>query len=352
MEQELCKKRGWITQTEFSGVYSACKLFPGPTAVQMAIFLGWHRNGWKGGITSGLSFILPAFLMVVLLGAIYLQYGLHPTVSHWLLGMQAGALAIIWFSTFQLSRPYLKVPRAILIGILSAILIYYRPNLEPLIIISFGLTGAGLFARSNHQKHLGMFSLISGSLPFLNGQVWQSSQGWVASKFLTLFWICFKSGAFVFGSGLAIIPLLENDFVHQLGWLTHNEFMDALSVGQITPGPVTITATFIGMKVAGIKGALVATVGMFAPAFFNILVILPRVWRKMLNSPSAAGFTAWAFPSVVGGIVGASFKLSLASLNHWIPFLFFLGAVGLLAKWRVPNWIIVPLGGLVAALMT
>jgi chromate transporter len=333
MEEEACRKRGWLTQQRYSEIYAITKVLPGPVATQMAIYLGWHRRGWLGGLLAGVLFVLPSFLIVLAVSYLYLHSGEVPG-SHALFGgMQAGALAVILISTVQLGQHYRDRLDAWMIVLMSTILIWVVPRWEPVVILVFGFVGA-------------MRSRVVAPAFFALGGIQWSLPVLVENKLAQLFWVCFKSGAFVFGSGLAIVPLLEADVVGHYHWLTHAEFMDGLAIGQITPGPVVITATFIGFQVAGWVGACVATLGMFLPAFFNILVLLPRLLTRIEGKAWLSGFSSYAVPAVIGGIAGSLVKLSWATFAgapHLAPI--FVVALVVMKRWKLPAWGVIPLAG-------
>ena len=345
MEEEVCRKRNWVSKERFTEIYAVCKILPGPVAVQMAIFLGSVRGATLGGFLAGFFFILPSFLMVLALSYTYVNTQLTQKFGSAFITMQAAALGVVLLSTFQLAKPYLKKQSGILIGLISLVLLYLWPKYEPFVIFFFGLSGAYIYSRSVSSSSGSR--LVSFAPGFLAGLVAKfPTELFSDTIYLRLFWVCFKAGEFVFGSGLAIIPLLEAEVVQHYHWLTHAEFMDGLAIGQVTPGPVTITVTFIGFKTAGILGALVATGGIYLPPFINVLYILPRIWKKISGTPGARGFTSWAFPAVIGGILGATLNLARVTLISPLPLGIFL-AVLLIGLYRnVPAWILVPGAGI------
>ncbi len=327
MEEETSRKRKWLTAEQFSEAYALCKLLPGPVATQMAITLGRLRGGTWGGLLAGSLFILPSFFMVLAFSYFYTHSSLTQTFSPLFSGMQAGALSVILLSTFQLAKPYQRKGDAWAIALASACVVFFKPALEPLIILGFGLIGANFSGRFFGKKILSISPAIL--VPGL------------------LFWTCFKAGAFVFGTGLAVVPVLEADVVQKFHWLTHSEFMDGLAIGQVTPGPVVITATFIGYKAAGLVGALVATFGIFFPAFVNILFFLPKVWKKMSGTKGAQGFTAWAIPAVIGSILATTLQLGLVTLHTPLLIGIFCALLLISLLWKPPAWAAIPLAGAV-----
>ena len=332
MEEELVRRRKWLTSEDFAGLYATCKVLPGAVSTQMAIGLGYRRGGTWGGILAGTGFILPGFLLVLGLSVAYESmasskpFWFEPLFS----GLQAGALGVIFASTFSLAKPYRKKLSAWGIALASAGVIGWAPRLEPWVIFAFGLTGAW-----------------SSGVP---GEVHRPRLAW--PTLIALTWVCFKAGAFVFGSGLAIVPLLEAEVVQHHAWVTHREFMDGLALGQVTPGPIIITTTFIGYRAAGYLGAILATMAVFLPGFINMLIIVPRIWKRIGPSPRLQGFVAWAIPAVIGGIVASSLRLSWQSLDSW-PKQAVLGLSSIaIMKFRAPAWAVIPGAGALTVLLS
>lgn len=369
LEEEVCQKRRWISPEKYAQMYAILKLAPGPLSTQMVIYLGNLRAGALGGIVAGVSFILPSFLIVLVLSYFYLNAHLMKELSHFFPGMQAGALVVILLSTWQLGKPYRKIPSAWAIAALSAVCILYFPHWEPVVILIFGILGLMVtffgnigdignvspktMAQNNARSALALDDQNSKNLLMLS---WLGMPAGFSSFYLMLgnsvffhlFRVCFEAGAFVFGTGLAIVPVLEGEVVRHYHWLSHSQFMDGLAMGQITPGPVVITATFIGFKVAGFLGALVATVSIFLPSFINVLIILPRLFKWLTKTTLATTFIRWAIPSVVGGIIGSTMRLGWLTLTT--PLLVGIFIVGLLMaiKFRPPGWVLIPLSGFLA----
>ena len=358
LEEEVCRKRKWITGRQFGEILAICKLLPGPISTQVSIYVAYLRGGVVAGVAAGIAFILPSFLLVLGLSYFYAHSAMVSRAAALFTGFQVGALAVIVLSTGQLASGYRREVRAWLIATISAVLILAVPRWEPVVIFAFGMIGiwggrGGTNNRLPETRELkGRKSTNSSAFGFFGfattGTAWLAQ--FKASVFVDLFWVCFKAGAFVFGTGLAIVPLLEGDTVRHFQWLTHSEFMDGLAIGQVTPGPVVITATFIGFKVAGFFGALVATFGMFLPSFINILVILPRVWKRVSGTPAAASFASWAIPSVIGGIAGSAFRLGWLTLTSPALVILFLLSLAFAIRLRPPGWLLIPLVGGVAAL--
>lgn len=365
MDEELCRKRGWVTPERFSQTYALLKIMPGPLASQMAIFLAAARGGVLAGWIGGFVFILPSFVLVLVLSYLYTHQGTMASLPDGFMpGLQVGALAVIATSTWALFKPFYASSRAWVIAILSGLLIFWHPRWEPLVILVLGLSGvASVRGRRSTDGTKGSSKLLHGW--FGLGTLGLGSAGAAASTGVAgaatagvghtlaqLGWVCFKAGAFVFGTGLAIVPVLEADVVGRHHWLTSHEFMDGLAIGQVTPGPVVITSTFIGYRAAGWIGAIVATVMIFLPCFLNVLYILPHVWKRVSGTPGAKAFTEWALPSVIGGIAATSIRLGLLTVSSWTAAVL-LGLALAVAVWRrPPAWLLIPVCGVVLALVS
>ncbi len=347
MEEEFSRKKKWVSREKFLETFTLCKVLPGPTATQMAISIGRIYEGRLGGVLAGVSFILPAFFLVLGISYFYLQKSVYQKFACFLPGMQVGALAVIFQSVLQFSRPYQRKIKAYGIAGVSGLLVLFFPAWEPLIILGAGLLGVLILKRKKLVLIM-MFVFVGATRAFAS----EFSRVLLPGKVLiSLFWVCFKAGAFVFGTGLAIVPVLEADVVQNFHWLTHSEFMDALAIGQITPGPVVIAATFIGYKVAGLLGACVATFAIFAPCFFIILVFIPLLKSHFLGTKvgSLKQFSEWAIPSVIGCILGVSVHLAVTTLHApsfiCLFILLFLGGL----FFKIPSWAVILGAGVVGA---
>jgi chromate transporter len=343
IEEEVSRRRRWLTQQEFAEIYSVCKLLPGPVAIQIAIYVGVRRAGRWGGLLAGIGFALPAFLMILALSVSYAQLDTRSAhLRDAFTALQSAALALVCVSTWQLAKPHVRHLRASAVMLASAIWVYLLPTWEPLAILAFGLVGAILALREARVARAAGTRLNSFAALLLPVVGLGALKLGVLSE---LFWVCFKSGEFVFGTGLAFLPLLEGEFVQRLRWLTHAEFLDGIAVGQVTPGPITMCVVFFGYKVAGLAGGLAAMVGLYLPSFFNVLVVLPWLWDRIRGTPALRGFAAWAFPAVVGGIACATMKLGASTLHSPLAGLAFALTLAGVIFSRVPGWVFIPLAG-------
>jgi chromate transporter len=349
MEEETCRRRSWITQEQYNEMYAITKMLPGPAASQLAIFIGKTYAGTLAGIVSGTLFILPSFLLVLALSVAYVKSGQVSEIRGLLTGLQIGALAVILLSVEQMSRHYWKKTSAWGIAAISTALIFERPRWEPIIILVFGLAGAFLFSRTARAK-----GVIPSKKPTSLKAIAAIPVAGLASMTTLgqLFWTCFKAGALVFGTGLAIVPVLEGDAVSHFHWVTHSQFMDGLAIGQITPGPVVITVTFIGYLAAGWLGSIVATLGIFMPPFINILFLVPIFWARWSGTPSSVGFSSWAIPAVIGGILGTMIRLGIQTVVTPAQLGLLVLCLALAFRYRPPAWMLIPGAGIAAQIAT
>jgi chromate transporter len=358
MEEEAVRKRNWVTESQYNEMYAITKMLPGPASTQLAIFIAKTYAGTLGGIAAGVMFILPSFLLILALSVIYVKSGHVSQVRGLLTGLQIGALAVILISVEQMSKHYWKELYAWIIVIISGVIIFDQPRWEPLVILICGVLGAVLFSRKFKNKNSASSSSALDTSNDLSNTTLKAvvAAPVIGAASLTtlgqLFWTCFKAGAFVFGTGLAIVPLLEGDTVSHYHWVTHSQFMDGLAIGQITPGPVVITVTFIGYIAAGWIGSLVATAGIFLPPFINILILVPVFWAKWSGTPSSKGFSAWAIPAVIGGILGTMVRLGVLTVTTPAQLVLLIVCLVLALRFRPPAWFLIPGAGAAAQILS
>lgn len=369
MEEELVRRKKWISLKKFQQIYAVCKVLPGPVSTLVALFSGSVQAGFRGGLLAGLCFILPGFFIILLLSVLYVHSGRPPAFEMSFAGLQAAALSVIALSIWQLGKNQ-RAPESLGLILVAGVITWHWPLGEPLVIFLSGVMGALLSEKQTSDQaneinnriqpptlkfhfHKILISLTFVFILIVTGVFLLKHKGGSFSSFthqwLQLAWISFKSGAFVFGTGLAIVPLLENDVVQRFHWLTQTEFMDGLTLGQVTPGPVLLTVTFIGYKTLGWIGALTATTMVFLPAFLIVLVIfpafLPGFWDRMNTNSRMRGFSEWAVPSVVGGVLASGIKLGTHTLTHPILWTIFLTTLVGGYKFKSPAWLTIILGG-------
>lgn len=274
MEDEVVRRRGWLTREELLDLLGAANLIPGPNSTELAIHIGYRRNGWPGLLVAGACFILPAALLVTLIAWAYVRYSKLPQAEAVLYGIKPVIIAIIVQALWRLGATALKSP--LLIGVTVVALVAAFLGVNELIV----LFGAGVLVAMTRVPHGRGRALLA--LPLATPAVAVPAVGlW------PIFLFFLKVGAVLFGSGYVLIAFLRADLVERWGWLTESQLLDAVAVGQITPGPVFTTATFIGYLLGGFEGAAVATVGIFLPAFVFVALTAPLVSR--LRQSKVAG---------------------------------------------------------------
>lgn len=346
-QRDLIERRRWTSPERFAQGLALIKALPGPTATQLSIYMGQIRGGKFGGFLAGFCLILPSFILMVLLAKFYTSIEHLAWSKIVLFGMQSAALGVIAESVWNLARPYKKEIVFWIVALNSAVLTFLKPSSEPLVIIVSGIVGVLVMRGTMPGKKMLQGFFLAPAFATT------SIAAAVVHPLWDLFGVAFKSGAFVFGTGLAIVPLLIHDVVNVHHWLTREQFMDALAFGQITPGPVVITITFIGYKVAGLLGAVLGTIGIFLPAFINILTWFPYAEKKLSKSPYTRAFILWAVAAVVGSIVVALVRLSLSPSQvgtHLMSWGLGLAAFLVTLLTSTPVWITIPAGGLLAFL--
>lgn len=310
MQKDLVEERGWFSKEDYLQGLAFCQLSPGPLAAQLAIYLGWLRAGVWGGTLTGITFILPSFMMVVVLAAFYVRFGRLQWIQGVFYGVGAAVIAIIARSAVKLVRTTLSQDR--LLWIVFAAMAITTAWKESEIVWLFVVCGilVMLIKAPPKAKSLAATALFPASFgQLITGVHGVATLGTVGALFL--FFV--KAGAFVFGSGLAIVPFLYGGVVGSFHWLTERQFLDAVAVAMITPGPIVITAGFIGYLVAGVVGAIAAAFAVFAPPYFFVLLVAPY-YRRFASNPQVKAFVKGVTAAAVGAIAGAAFILARRSL--------------------------------------
>jgi chromate transporter len=333
MREELVRRKGWVSDERFVDLMGATNLVPGPNSTELAIHLGWDRARWRGLLVAGACFILPAALMVTGLAWAYVEYGDTPAFERVLYGVVPAVLAIIAVALVALFRTVLwhRKTRAQTAGLalLSAVaLAAYLAGLNELVVLASGAVAAALAVAVGRLRGvrgpglLGVPLLLTGSPTFDDPTSGQLAQ---------LFGTMVKIGAVLYGSGYVLLAFLEGDFVDRLGWITQQQLVDAISIGQVTPGPVFTTATFIGYLVAGPWGAFVATVGIFLPSFVFV-GLLTRITDRLRASPWTAAMLDGVNATGLALMAGVSGQLAREGLVDWLTVTIML--VTLVLLWR------------------
>jgi chromate transporter len=339
MEREFVTRRAWLTRDEFLDRLGAANLIPGPSSTEMAIHIGFLKRGWRGLIVAGCCFILPAAIMVTLIAAAYVRYGNLPRVSGILYGLKPVVIAVIAQAFWKLGQSAVKNAFLALIGFLSALASALAVSNLVVILAAGALATIQVVwrkVRARHSSFLAWTFPLHSSVPvFSLAAISASSRVSLWRLFLTFA----KIGSVLFGSGYVLLAFLRADFVVHLGWLTEKQLLDAVAVGQITPGPVFTTATFIGYLVAGVKGAVVATVAIFLPGFFLVAASGPIVAR-VRRSITASAFLDGVIVGSLALMGVVAWQLGRQSLFDILTVVIFLASLVLLLRTHTnPLWI-------------
>jgi chromate transporter len=328
MRDELVRRRGWISDERFVDLIGATNLIPGPNSTELAIHLGFDRARWRGLAAAGACFILPAALMVTGLAWAYVTYGDTPAVEGILYGIVPAVIAIIANALFGLLRTVIKT--IWLGGLVIAALVAYLLGVNELLVLGAGavLAAAVRVIRdppSRHQLH----SLLIAPLLGAAGQPMfpDPTGGQLAQLFATML----KIGAVLYGSGYVLLAFLRGDFVDRLGWITQQQLIDAVSIGQVTPGPVFTTATFIGYVVAGPIGAFLATLAIFIPSFVFV-GLLTRLTDKLRSSPWTSALLDGVNATALALMAGVSYQLARTAIVDLVTLA--IAVVTLLLVWK------------------
>jgi chromate transporter len=279
MQDEVVRRRRWLSEERFLDLLSATNLIPGPNSTEMAIHIGWDRRRGLGLIVAGVAFIVPAMLITGVIGWMYVRYGTLPLVSWLLYGVKPVILGVILQAIWALAPKAAKTTPLRAIGSCAAVGVAFGVHEIFVLLVAGALA---VFVSSPRWSRPGAPLVLLAPAAATAGTV---APGVGLSA---IFWVFVKIGSVLFGSGYVLVAFLRADLVERLGWLTESQLLDAIAVGQITPGPVFTTATFIGYMLAGTPGALVATAGIFLPAFVFVALSGPLVPRLRASASAAA----------------------------------------------------------------
>ncbi|MGF1524739.1 MAG: chromate efflux transporter [Leptolyngbyaceae cyanobacterium] len=358
---EAVVRRQWLTQEQFSDGLAVCEMLPGPASTQMGIYLGYVRAGQIGALVAGIAFIAPAFLIVLALSWVYFRFQALPQLEAVFFGISPVMIAIILGFCWKLGKKSIRDWIGVAIAIAVGLAVSFG-NLGAWTAFVFVLAGiVGLWPyrprEAGTPQALWLPLGLTASLPVAtaSAEVLTLSSVWGLERITAYFWpllgFFVKVGTTIFGGGLVIIPLLEFEVVEQLQWLTRTEFLNGVAIGQLSPGPVVLTAAFVGYKVAGVLGAFVASVAIFTPSFLFIMAGAPLLLRLRQNLWVKA-FLRGVRPGVLGAIAVAAVPLSQTAIIEqpawWLSMIagaIAIGALVALIRWKVPTWQLVLLGG-------
>jgi chromate transporter len=330
MHDEVVKRRAWLTEERFLDLVGAANIIPGPSSTELAIHIGWERRRWPGLVIAGLSFIVPAMLITGALGWVYVRFGAVPATAWILYGIKPVILGVVFQAIWTLLPKAASTPRLRVIGAAAAVLCALGVN-ELAVLFGAGVLALGTARRDGASTGLlALLPVAQLTAAAAKPLVTQSA----------LFWVFLKCGSVLFGSGYVLVALLQRDLVERLGWLSEAQLIDAIAIGQVTPGPVFTTATFIGYVLAGPSGALVATAGIFLPAFVFVAAsgpLIPRIRR----SPLAAAFLDGVNVASLALMAVATAQLARAAIIDIPTGVLAVIAATLLVRFKLsPTWLV------------
>jgi chromate transporter len=332
MQQDLVDDRHWISKQDYVEGLALAQLAPGPLAAQLAIYLGYVRNGIVGATAVAVAFVLPSFLMVLALSAAYVRYGGLKWMQAIFYGIGASVIAIIARSAYKLTKLTLGKDK-LLWGIFVVLAVTTAWTSREIVWLFLVAGVVALLINAMPTKaqveavrpSIGLFTL-----PTLSG----------ATGLFGIFLYFAKAGLFVFGSGLAVVPFLYGGVVQEHHWLTERQFVDAVAVAMITPGPVVITVAFIGYLVAGVSGAMTAAVGIFFPVYLVVVLLAPS-YKRWAKSPQLNAFVRGVTAAATGAIAGAVIVLARRSVYDLETLMIAVITFGILFRWKVPEPILI-----------
>ena len=343
MQDEVVVKRKWLTEQHFLDLIGATNLIPGPNSTEMAIHIGHEKGGWKGLIIAGLCFILPAVLITGIFAWLYKKFGHLPEVEPFIYGIKPAIIAIILSAVYPLAKRSLKSIELGIIG--SVVLIGSLFNFNEIYL----MFGAGFLAlilayfRNNKLKSTHSF------LPFTFLEI--VNTGFLSTTNSKLFWIFLKIGAILYGSGYVLFAFIDTELV-STGIITRQQLIDAIAVGQLTPGPVFSSVTFIGYQINGLYGAVISTIAIFLPSFVFVAFLNPLV-KKMRSSVLFSAFLDAVNIASVAIIISVCFAMGKDSINDWRTILIAILSIALTFRYRKINSAFIVLGGsLIGYLLT
>jgi chromate transporter len=349
MEEEVVRRRHWLTRQEFLDLFGLASVLPGPTSTELAIYIGYRRGGWRGLVAAGVCFIAPAMLLVMALAWAYQRWGALPRAAGLLYGVKPVLIAVIGQALWSLGRGAAKTRSLAALAAAAAALSLAG---APALAILFGaaaMVTLSRAARAEQRAPRGVWLGLAGVAAVLVllpvGLSWVTA-GAAAPGLGPLFAVFLKLGAVVYGSGYVLLAFMQADLVQRLGWLTAGQLLDAVAVGQITPGPVFTTATFIGYLLGGVPGALVATAAIFLPSFVLVAVSGPWLARLRTTRPVADALDGLN-AAALGLMAAVTWQLARAAVTDPLTAVLAVVSLAAVLRWRVNSlWLLLAGAGL------
>lgn len=316
MDDEIVKRRQWMSHESLLDLLGITNLIPGPNSTELAIHIGYARAGWRGLVVAGTCFILPAMTIVWVLAVIYVQFQTVPQVEWLLYGIKPTIIAIVVQALWKLGRKALKDRPTTLAGLAVVVLFFFKLN-EILLLV---LAGLAVMLAKNFWRDRPTAALLFPLTGVLAQTPAAATSATLPATWPQVFLFFLKIGSVLYGSGYVLLAFLQRDLVERMQWLTSQQLLDAIAIGQLTPGPVFTTATFVGYLLAGHWGAIAGTVGIFLPAFVLVLVIHPFA-AKMRRSPWASGFLDGVNAASLGLMAVVTWQLGNTALVDWLTIL-------------------------------
>jgi chromate transporter len=347
MDDEVVKRRRWLSRENLLDLIGVTNLLPGPNSTELAIHIGYERAGWAGLVVAGSCFILPAMILVWLLAIVYVRYQTVPQVEWLLYGIKPVIMAIVLQALWKLGKKAAKDTPTTVAGIM-AIAAYFAGFNEILLLILIGIVVMLIKNWQNGDRTTnGLYLLpLSEMLALgLGGATTAVSIGWVS-----VFWFFLKIGSILYGSGYVLLVFLQRDLVERNHWLTSQQLLDAVAIGQVTPGPVLTTATFVGYLLAGNAGAIAGTLGIFLPAFVLVGIVNPWV-RTLRQSPWTGGFLDGVNAASLGLMVGVTYTLGRAAIVDWLTIIVAVFSAIAVFQFKINSAWLVIAGGAIAVIL-
>jgi chromate transporter len=335
MRDEVVVKRKWMSEQHFLDLLGATNLIPGPNSTEMAIHIGYDKGGWKGLLTAGLCFILPAVFITGILALLYRQYGQLPEVQPFIYGIKPAIIAVIIGAIYPLTRKSVKSLFLGIVGIVVLVAAVFGVN-EIYLMFGSGLLAFALFYFKNREA-----DTVQNLVPLALLQITPVTF-WTATN-AQLFWTFLKIGSILYGSGYVLFAFLDTELV-ATGLLTRQQLMDAIAVGQFTPGPVFSSITFIGFQINGLSGAIISTIAIFLPSFVFVALLNPLM-KKLRSSKGLSVFLDAVNVASVAIIAAVCFEMGKETITDWRTILIAILSGIIIFKFKKINSAFVVLGG-------